>query len=85
MSRKNGTIYFTDASDKFPVKDYLLDMIEARPHGRLMRYDPVSGKVTVLLSGLHFANGVALSKERGFCAGERNLYLQYTPLLARRA
>jgi sugar lactone lactonase YvrE len=63
---KNGTIYFTDASDKFPVKDYLLDMIEARPHGRLMRYDPVSGKVTVLLSGLHFANGVALSKNEDF-------------------
>jgi len=63
---KNGTIYFTDASDKFQLKDYLLDMIEARPHGRLMRYDPVSGKVTVLLSGLHFANGVALSKNEDF-------------------
>ncbi len=32
---KNGTIYFTDASDKFPLKDYLLDMPEARPHGIL--------------------------------------------------
>ncbi|KQC07447.1 MAG: gluconolactonase [Smithella sp. SDB] len=63
---KNGTIYFTDASDKFPLKDYLLDMLEARPHGRLMRYDPDTGKVTVLISGLHFANGVALSKNEDF-------------------
>lgn len=63
---KNGTIYFTDASDKFPLKDYLLDMLEARPHGRLMRYDPITGNVTVLISGLHFANGVALSKNEDF-------------------
>jgi len=63
---KNGTIYFTDASDKFQLKDYLLDMIEARPHGRLIRYNPATGKTTMLLSGLHFANGVALSKNEDF-------------------
>jgi sugar lactone lactonase YvrE len=63
---KNGTIYFTDASDKFPLKDYLLDMLEARPHGRLMRYDPATGKVTLLIGGLKFANGVALSKNEDF-------------------
>lgn len=62
----DGTVYFTDASDKFLLKDYLMDMLEARPHGRLMRYDPVSGKVTVLISGLHFANGVALSRNEDF-------------------
>jgi sugar lactone lactonase YvrE len=63
---KSGTVYFTDASDKFPLKDYLLDILEARPHGRLMRYDPATGKVTVLISGLHYANGVALSKNEDF-------------------
>ncbi|KAF5200070.1 Strictosidine synthase, partial [Thalictrum thalictroides] len=34
--------------------------------GRLMTYDPVSRKVTVLLKGLSFANGVALSKDRDY-------------------
>jgi sugar lactone lactonase YvrE len=63
---KNGTIYFTDASDKFSMNDYLLDMLEARPHGRLLRYAPATGKTTVLLSGLHYANGVALSKNEDF-------------------
>jgi sugar lactone lactonase YvrE len=63
---KNGTIYFTDASDKFSVKDYLFDMLEARPHGRFMRYDPATGTVTVLLRGLNFANGVALSRDEDF-------------------
>lgn len=63
---KDGTIYFTDASDKFPLKDYLFDMLEARPHGRFMRYDPATGTVTVLLRGLNFANGVALSQNEDF-------------------
>lgn len=63
---KNGMVYFTDASDKFPLKDFLLDMLEARPHGRLMRYDPTTGKVTVLISSLRFANGVALSRNEDF-------------------
>jgi sugar lactone lactonase YvrE len=63
---KDGTIYFTDASDKFPLKDYLFDMLEARPHGRFMRYDPNTGTVTVLLRELNFANGVALSKNEDF-------------------
>jgi len=63
---KDGKIYFTDASDKFPLKDYLLDMLESRPHGRLMRYDPATGKVKVLISGLCFANGVALSQKEDF-------------------
>ncbi len=63
---QNGTIYFTDASDKFPLKDYLMDMLEARPHGRLMRYDPATSTVTVLMRALNFANGVALSKNEDF-------------------
>src|SRR5208283_712592 len=63
---KNGTIYFTDASDKFPFKDYLFDMLEARSHGRFMRYDPATSTVTVLLHGLNFANGVALSMNEDF-------------------
>uniref|UniRef100_A0A803LUI0 Strictosidine synthase conserved region domain-containing protein n=1 Tax=Chenopodium quinoa TaxID=63459 RepID=A0A803LUI0_CHEQI len=34
--------------------------------GRLLRYDPKSRRVTVLMRGLSFANGVALSKKKDF-------------------
>lgn len=34
--------------------------------GRLMKYDPTTKEVTVLLRGLAFANGVALSKDNSF-------------------
>ena len=63
---RDGTVYFTDASDRFRQPDYLFDLFEARPHGRLLRYDPASRRTTVLLRDLYFANGVALSRGEDF-------------------
>ena len=62
----DGTIYFSDASSRFEQPDYLLDLLEARPHGRLLSYDPASGETRVLLKDLYFANGVALSAAEDF-------------------
>jgi sugar lactone lactonase YvrE len=63
---RDGTIYFSDASMKFGPQEYLLDMLEARPHGRLVRYDPATHKTEVLLPDMCFANGVALSQNEDF-------------------
>ena len=62
----DGTIYFSDSSDARGPDEYLYDLLEARPRGRLLRLDPASGKVDVLIDGLLFANGVALSKDERF-------------------
>ena len=62
----DGTIYFSDASSRFAQPDYLLDLLEARPHGRLLSYHPGSGETRVLLKDLYFANGVALSANEDF-------------------
>ena len=62
----DGTIYFTDASSRFGVGEHLYDLLEARPHGRLLTYDPASKTARVLLRGLYFANGVALSRDESF-------------------
>jgi sugar lactone lactonase YvrE len=62
----DGRIYFSDSSSKFKQADYLLDLLEGRPHGRLLRHDPATGKTEVLLDGLYFANGVALSKDEDY-------------------
>jgi sugar lactone lactonase YvrE len=61
-----GTIYFTDASSKYQQDEYLYDLLESKPHGRFMSYDPATGQVRVLLSNLYFANGVALSRQEDF-------------------
>ncbi|MEM9056487.1 MAG: SMP-30/gluconolactonase/LRE family protein [Pseudomonadota bacterium] len=63
---KDGRIYFTDASSRFDQSEYQLDLLEGRPYGRLLRYDPADGSTTVLLDGLYFANGVALSPAGDF-------------------
>jgi len=62
----DGTIYFTDASSRFGVGEHLYDLLEARPHGRLLAWDPAAKTARVLLRGLYFANGVALSRDESF-------------------
>lgn len=62
----DGAIYFSDASSKYGKDDYLNDMLEARPHGRLVKYDPQTRQTSVLLGDLYFANGVALSEAEDY-------------------
>lgn len=62
----DGTIYFTDASSKYHQPEYLYDLLEGKPHGRFLKYDPKTKETTVLLKNLYFANGVALSKNEDF-------------------
>jgi sugar lactone lactonase YvrE len=60
-----GIIYFTDAS-RFNPTDYMLDALEAKPHGRLLSYNPATKQTKELARDLYFANGVALSREEDF-------------------
>lgn len=62
----DGQIYFTDASSKFSQGEYALDLLELRPHGSLLVYDPASGTTRKLLEDLYFANGVALASDESF-------------------
>lgn len=55
----NGTIYFTESTQRWSLHEYTNDIVEGRPTGRLLRRD-VDGGTTELLGGLAFANGVAL-------------------------
>lgn len=69
----DGTIYFSDASTKFGARDNggtlpasILDLMEHGANGRVLKHDPATGKVTMLVEGLHFANGVALARDGSF-------------------
>jgi sugar lactone lactonase YvrE len=63
---RDGTIYFTDASRKFPLTNYRADIVEHRPNGRLLAYDPGTKSTRVVLDNLRFANGVAVSPDQSF-------------------
>lgn len=62
----DGTIYFTDASSKFPLSNFTADLLEHQPNGRLLAYDPKTKVTRTILSHLYFANGVAVSPDQSF-------------------
>jgi len=62
----NGTIYFSDASFKFPVDQYMFDLLEHQPNGRLLSYDMGTKTTHLVLDKLYFANGVAISPDQSF-------------------
>lgn len=67
----DGKIYFSDASTRFGAREIgntlpasMLELMEHGGSGRLLVYDPATGKATTLLKELHFANGVAVSADQ---------------------
>jgi len=69
----DGKVYVTDASVKFGARQSggtyqasLYDVLEHGGHGRLLVWDPATRKTTVLLTGLQFANGVALAHDESY-------------------
>lgn len=67
----DGTIWFTDSSARFDLEHYKGDLLEHSGTGRLLRRDP-DGTTSTVMTGLQFANGVALSPD------ERSLFLAQT-------
>jgi sugar lactone lactonase YvrE len=68
-----GVIYFSDASSKFGARDWngtyaasLLDILEHGGHGRVIEFDPRSGRSRVLIDGLNFANGIAIAADDSY-------------------
>ena len=62
----DGKVYFSDASSKYGYGSDRMELFEHTPNGRLLVFDPITQKTTTLLSGLYFANGVALSSDESF-------------------
>ena len=71
----DGTIYFTEASRKFPMSQFANDILEHQPNGRFLAYDPKTQKTRTIVEGIYFANGVAVSPDQSFVlVNETGLY-----------
>ncbi|CAL8242435.1 unnamed protein product [Merluccius merluccius] len=66
ISSQTGVVYFTDSSSRWGRRHVKLEVIELNSLGRLLTYDPESGRVEVLLDSLFMPNGVALSPDEDF-------------------
>lgn len=71
----DGTIYFTEASSKFPMSQFANDIMEHQPNGRFLAFDTKTQKSRTILNGIYFANGVAVSPDQSFVlVAETGLY-----------
>lgn len=62
---RDGTIYFSDSSQRYPLAQIRTEIMEHVATGRLLRRNP-DGSVDVLLKHLQFANGVVLAEDESF-------------------
>ncbi|KAJ1442175.1 Strictosidine synthase, conserved region [Sesbania bispinosa] len=66
IDTQTGEVYFTESSIIFQRSEYIAIILTGDRTGRLLKYDPNTQNVDVLLKGLAFPNGVALSKDNSF-------------------
>jgi ribose transport system permease protein len=59
----NGVIYFTDATKRYDIENWGLDLLEGRPNGRLLSFDPSTGKTSTVCENLVFPNGVCVTHD----------------------
>ena len=62
----DGVIWFSDSSRRFNQHAWMNDFLEGRHTGRLLTFDPRTGRTVVRLDNLAFANGVALGPDEQY-------------------
>ena len=66
VALSDGSVCFTVSSRRYPLADWIGDLVEHTATGRLLRLAPGSDTPEVLLEGLRFANGLAPSGDESF-------------------
>ena len=60
----DGVIYFTDATKRYDMENWAMDLLEGRSNGRLLSYDPKTRRTRTVCDNLVFPNGVCLAHDR---------------------
>jgi len=59
----DGRIFFSEATIRFDMHEWLVDGLEARGNGRIICYDPRDGSTRTIIPGIRFANGVCMAHD----------------------
>ena len=59
----DGKIYFSDCTTRYEMTTNTLDILESRPNGRLVCYDPATKTTHTLINQFYFPNGVCVSHD----------------------
>jgi sugar lactone lactonase YvrE len=62
----DGTVWFTDATSRFPDGEFHYEVLEGTATGRLLTYDPATRHVRIRAANLRFPNGVALGPDDAY-------------------
>uniref|UniRef100_N1R526 Adipocyte plasma membrane-associated protein n=1 Tax=Aegilops tauschii TaxID=37682 RepID=N1R526_AEGTA len=62
IDQETGVVYFTETSTRFQRRQFLNIVISGDATGRLLKYDPNTNEVQVLVDGLAFPNGLLMSE-----------------------
>ncbi|POX46489.1 strictosidine synthase [Streptomyces sp. Ru71] len=66
VAAPDGSVFFTVSSRRHPLQNWIGDIVEDTRTGRLLRLGPGAATPEVVLEGLRFANGLALSADGTF-------------------
>ncbi|MFJ2605476.1 SMP-30/gluconolactonase/LRE family protein [Streptomyces sp. NPDC087425] len=66
VALSDGSVCFTVSSRRYSLDQWIGDVVEHTGTGRLLRLAPGSERPEVLLEGLQFANGLAVSADEAF-------------------
>jgi ribose transport system permease protein len=59
----DGKIYFSDCTTRYEMTTNTLDILESRPNGRLVCYDPATRKTRTVINHFYFPNGICVSHD----------------------
>ncbi len=59
----DGKIYFSEATIRYGFEEWVVDALEGRGNGRIIRYDPATGMTRTILRNLLFANGICVAHD----------------------
>jgi len=59
----DGRIFFSEATVRFEMHDWVTDALEARGNGRIICFDTKTGKTHTVIRNLKFPNGVCMASD----------------------
>jgi ribose transport system permease protein len=59
----DGKIYFSDCTTRYEASNYPLEVVEGRPNGRVLCYDPATATTSKLIKSFYFPNGVCIAHD----------------------
>ena len=59
----DGKIYFSDCTTRYEAATYPLEIVEGRPNGRVLCYDPATRTTQKIIKSFYFPNGICVAHD----------------------